>query len=235
MVFLAAVFALVVGWAWWDTLRPAPAPAATSSTSAPVAIETTTLPPTAPVTDTAAPVTDTAAPSTGPGGVTKTAPGTATSAPVSEARKPEAFDREQDRAVLGDVIPRWATLDTSRGIGWARWEPNVIGPYVTPDFVDLSRSSMTGLWSGAARLGLSAEGATIESGTELWNSGPRSLWRISVARTMTPNDGGAGWSETVTWDFLIEHGEPRQVAAFLTPENANKDPDTFEVPRSTKP
>lgn len=154
----------------------------------------------------------------------------------SSARKAESGDDAKAKQVIADVIPSWASNDTSEGNDLDHWSPQWQGSKSShaASFRFQSQREYLSLWGGLSRMGVSALDAKIVSQEKLWNAGSHSLWRVTVKRSLKSNYGQSGLNSTeqVTWDILVKQdaGDEFKVANFADPKPANKKSKTFYLP-----
>lgn len=152
-------------------------------------------------------------------------------------RKPESGDAGKAKAVINEVMPRWAGIDlTGNGIAPDSWAKEVARPGgVDSAFTAWSQTNFYDLWGGVIQMGASAEVLSVKADKELWNVGSHSMWRVSVTRSITNDSTGEEiMQETVTWDILVaqdEEGEEGFVLSyFALPDKSHEKPETFYLP-----
>lgn len=152
-------------------------------------------------------------------------------------REPESGDADAAKAVIQEVVPRWAGIDlTGQGIAPDTWAKDVARPGgVNSSFTAWSQTRFYDLWGGVIQMEASANVLDVKVDKELWNVGSHSMWRVSVTRSITSDDSGDEVArETVSWDILVaqdEEGEDGPVLAyFAKPNKAHEKPETFYLP-----
>lgn len=159
---------------------------------------------------------------------------TSPSPSATSTRSPGAKDDARAKELLAAVVPKWAQMDLTKTYDaetWANtWDSN---EGVTNAFLGYSKDQFIAMFGGAMQSSVSLLDAKIVKQERLWNTGDRSLWRVTIERKVVRlEDGVTTNTETVTWDFLIDQDDmASSLVTFSEPSDLATDPGTYVPPR----